>query len=337
MSDGNNSATTVGELFNIRYGHSLELNKLTKVRAPDGINFVGRAATNNGVSDRVLAPSGIEPGSPGEITVALSGQGGCMASFVQPSAFVTAYHVAILSPIDENMTPNEKLWWCICIWANHYRYGFGRQANRTLAQLKLPHLPDFATPNCVDAFLRDMTNRMKAVESNKVDPGNSVPRTVSDLFSIRYGHSLELNHLQRVQAPNGVNFVSRTDKNNGVSGRVEVPDGVKPGEAGEMTVALGGSPLATFVQPEPFLCGRDVAVLSPISSMTTAEKLWWAIQILANRYRFNYGRQANRTLGKMMLSTRPPGTATAARMSNIESRLNTGINEARRFFDQKSL
>jgi hypothetical protein len=328
MSNGNNIATTVGELFDIRYGHSLELNKLTKVRAPDGIDFVGRAATNNGVSGRVLAPYGTEPGSPGEITVALSGQGGCMASFVQPSAFVTAYHVAILSPIDENMTLGEKLWWCTCIWANHYRYGFGRQANRTLAQLKLPNLPDFATSSRVDTFLREMTDHLKAIESDEVDPGESVPSRVSDLFSVRYGHSLELNHLQRVQAPSGVNFVSRTDKNNGVSGRVEVPAGVIPGAAGEMTVALGGSPLATFVQPEPFLCGRDVAILSPIRPMTTAEKIWWATHILANRYRFNYGRQANRTLGQIMLGTRPPGTATADRMNSIRASLKGGIDHA---------
>lgn len=334
MSEGNNIATTVGDLFRIRYGHSLELNKLTKVQAPVGVNFVGRAATNNGVSGRVLAPYGTEPGSSGEITVALSGQGGCLASFVQPSAFVTAYHVAILSPIDEKMTLAEKFWWCTCIWANHYRYGFGRQANRTLAQLELPSLPDFATSSRVEASLDEVTDRLKTVESDEVDPGESVPRTVSDLFDIRYGHSLELNHLHRVQAPHGVNFVSRTDKNNGVSGRVEVPAGVVPGAAGEMTVALGGSPLATFVQPEPFLCGRDVAILSPIGPMTTAEKIWWATQIIANRYRFNYGRQANRTLGQLMLSTRPPGMATTERMNSIRARLASEIDHARRLLGE---
>ena len=138
------SSQRVDELFLIRYGHSLELNKLATVEAPLGVDFVGRAATNNGVSARVLLPPGIQPGSAGEITVALSGQGGCMAAFVQPAPFITAYHVAILSPIDASMTLGEKLWWCTCLWANHYRYGFGRQANRTLASLLLPSfIPSF--------------------------------------------------------------------------------------------------------------------------------------------------------------------------------------------------
>lgn len=126
----------------------------------------------------------------------------------------------------------------------------------------------------------------------------------------------------------------RAEQDRFKTSNTQEPDGVKPGTAGEMTVALGGnSVLSTFIQPKPFICGRDVAILSPISPMTDAEKLWWATQILANHYRFNYGRQANRTLGQMMLSTRPPGTATAARMSSIKSRLNTGINEAKRLFD----
>ena len=67
-----------------------------------------------------------------------------MAAFVQPAPFVTAYHVAILTPMDDNMTLGEKFWWCTCLWANHYRYGFGRQANRTLASLLLPpYIPDY--------------------------------------------------------------------------------------------------------------------------------------------------------------------------------------------------
>lgn len=94
----------VDDLFDVRYGHSLELYRHVKVQPPDGVDFVGRAAQNNGVTARVALPPGVVPGEPGEITVALSGQGGAMAAFVQQAEFVCGFHVAILTPRDSAMT-----------------------------------------------------------------------------------------------------------------------------------------------------------------------------------------------------------------------------------------
>lgn len=131
-------------------------------------------------------------------------------------------------------------------------------------------------------------------------------KRVEDLFDVSYGHSLELNRLKRARSPQGVNFVSRTSKNNGVSARVAQIDGMQPGVAETLTVALGGSVLETFIQPEPYYCGRDVAILTPKNlEMTLNEKLWWALCIRANQYRYNFGRQANRTLKELELPDAP--------------------------------
>ncbi|QSM92978.1 restriction endonuclease subunit S [Mycobacteroides abscessus subsp. abscessus] len=130
--------------------------------------------------------------------------------------------------------------------------------------------------------------------------------TLGDLFEVSYGQSLELNRLEQVEEPEGVNFISRTAKNNGVSARVVVPNGVEPSPAGVLTVALGGSVLSTFLQSEPFVCGRDVAVLTPKQDMTTQEKLWWAMCINANAFRYTFGRQANRTLRSLELPDTVP-------------------------------
>nr|AXV46720.1 type I restriction endonuclease subunit S [Arthrobacter sp.] len=133
----------VDELFYIRYGHGLSLNRLEQVEAPNGVNYVSRGLSNNGVSARVQPPPNAVLGQPGELTVALNGQVGALGTFLQPDAFVTGYHVAILSS-KESMTPREKLWWARCIWQNHFKYGFGRQANRTLGSLELPsELPEW--------------------------------------------------------------------------------------------------------------------------------------------------------------------------------------------------
>lgn len=141
---------------------------------------------------------------------------------------------------------------------------------------------------------------------------------LNQVFHLRYGHSLELNALNQVEAPLGVNFVSRAMRGNGVTARVDVD--VPPAVPGEMSVALGGNGvLSTFVQPKPFVCGRDVMILTAIdSAMTVNEKLWWARCIWKNRYRFSYGRQANRTLGSLSVPDAPPEWVLRSQMPTHE-------------------
>lgn len=152
------------------------------------------------------------------------------------------------------------------------------------------------------------------------------------IFHLRYGHSLELNALKQVDPPEGVNFVSRAMRNNGVTARVKVD--VPFAKAGEVSVALGGNGvLSAFVQPEPFVCGRDVMVLSPVDpSMTVVEKLWWARCIWENRYRFSYGRQANRTLGSLLVPTAVPDWVKSTEIPTHEG-LARAVRSPARFRD----
>lgn len=122
---------------------------------------------------------------------------------------------------------------------------------------------------------------------------------ISELFDVRYGVNLELNKLEADST--GINFVSRSAQNNGVSAKVKRLPNVKPIEAGVLTVAGGGSVLETFVQPEPFYSGRDLYYLRPKLPMTLEQKLYYCMCIRANKYRYNYGRQANRTLRDIMV------------------------------------
>jgi Type I restriction modification DNA specificity domain len=122
---------------------------------------------------------------------------------------------------------------------------------------------------------------------------------LSELFDVKYGVNLELNAL--ALDPNGINFVSRTAKNNGVSAKVKLIKNLEPIDAGVLTVAGGGSVLETFLQPEPFYSGRDLYYLAPLVPMTNTEKLYYCACIRANKYRYNYGRQANRTLKDILI------------------------------------
>lgn len=124
---------------------------------------------------------------------------------------------------------------------------------------------------------------------------------VSDLFDVQYGNSLELIYLEKDS--NGINFVSRTAKRNGVSGKVKPIPTEKPFPAGVLTVAVGGSVLETFLQQSPFYTGFHVMVLSPKFEMSTAVKLYYCHCIRANKYKYSYGRQANATLNSLLIPT----------------------------------
>lgn len=124
-------------------------------------------------------------------------------------------------------------------------------------------------------------------------------KKISDLFDVKYGTNHELNSMRK--DPDGINFVSRTSGNNGVSEKVALDKNDTPIQAGVLTVAGGGSVLETFLQPEPFYSGRDLYYLVPKQKMSVQEKIYYCCCIRANKYRYNYGRQANRTLKNILV------------------------------------
>ena len=117
---------------------------------------------------------------------------------------------------------------------------------------------------------------------------------VSDLFDVLYGVNLELNKFTK--DPKGINFVSRTARNNGVSTKVCRLEGVIPNPPNTISVAGGGSVMESFLQPEPYYSGRDLYYLKPKTNLSYEEMLYYCVCLRANKYRYNYGRQANRTL-----------------------------------------
>ena len=128
----------LGKLFHIEYGNQFDLNKMDIENIQDGttVNFVSRSGRNLGISAIVKKIPRVEPYFAGKITVALGGS--ILSSFVQPRDFYTGQNVMVLTPRVE-MTFQEKIYYCLCIKRNDFRYStFGREANRTLSLLKMP-------------------------------------------------------------------------------------------------------------------------------------------------------------------------------------------------------
>ncbi|HDT5144271.1 restriction endonuclease subunit S [Klebsiella sp. GB_Kp059] len=144
---------------------------------------------------------------------------------------------------------------------------------------------------------------------------------LQELFDVCYGVNLELNKL--VQSDNGINFVSRTSKNNGVSAKVQKLNDIEPIPAGVLTVAGGGSVLETFLQTEPFYSGRDLYYLRPKIHLSDAQKLFYCVCIKANQYKYSYGRQANRTLKNLLV---PSIDEIPSWVNNSDIELYNGVN-----------
>ena len=123
------------------------------------------------------------------------------------------------------------------------------------------------------------------------------------LCDVVYGVNLELVNCVETDKndPEAVAFVSRTGSNNGVSAYVKPVPGVIPQPKDTITVAGGGSVLATFLQTQPFYSGRDLYLLYPKEDISRKAKLFLVTVIKANKYRYNYGRQANVTLPHLRL------------------------------------
>jgi hypothetical protein len=160
----------LSDIFDVRYGHSLELNRLQICPSDEGVAFVSRKSGDNGIVAYVKRIDGIDPAPAGELTCALSGNG-VLSTFIQEQEFYTAFHVARLKP-KQQMTKPELLYYCICIKANAYRYSFGRQANRTIRDLDLPdpgRMPKWPQ-EVFEEVLAEWRGRLAGISSDPIGP-----------------------------------------------------------------------------------------------------------------------------------------------------------------------
>ncbi|PKX82802.1 hypothetical protein [Pectobacterium peruviense] len=147
----------IQDLFDVRYGHSLELNRLRLLsKGEGGIPFVSRKMGDNGISSYVAPIYSMPPASAGELTCALSGNG-VLSTFYQETPFYTGFHVACLRPLFE-MSREELLYYCSCIWQNRNKFSYGRQANRTLKDLLVPSRD--SVPHWVYGALSQITEQV---------------------------------------------------------------------------------------------------------------------------------------------------------------------------------
>lgn len=170
---------------------------------------------------------------------------------------------------------------------------------------------------------------------------------LKELFTPVYGVNLELVNVEecRKNDYSSIRFVSRTEINNGVSAYVKRMVEVPPNPAHTISVAVSGSVLSSFYQDKEYYSGRDLYYLLPNKKMSKEEMIFYALCIKANKYKYNYGRAANKTLKDILLPAEMPNEFKKITFDKISVPSDKGILKKQfdlntknwKYFDLKSI
>ena len=313
------------EIFDVKYGVNLELNKLK--RSSKGINFVSRTFKNNGVSARVEQLENIEPIPAGTLTVA--GGGSVLETFLQPEPYYSGRDLYYLTAKTE-LSDEQKLFYCACIRANKYKYSYGRQANRTLKYLQVPsinELPDWV--NDVDLSHFDGAEKSKI---QKIIPPPVVDKTakLKDLFEIKNGIAATGLNIKESRFSGCIAYIRPASTNARVIRGFLERSAMDPKHIyskGSLFVSTNGegSHSYSYVSIEDFVPNSDVSVLIPKKEMSVELKLYYAKCIVSNRYLFSYGRKPKGKRLSGLLLPKPTSEETEKIEAFMKS-LNYSIN-----------
>jgi len=278
--------TPLSKLFDIRYGHSLELNRLTLLNPTlGGIPFVSRKMGDNGISAYIAPIPNLNPSPAGVLTCALGGNG-VMSTFLQEVPFYSGRDMAVLTPKLE-LNKQAVLFYCYCLAKNRYRFSYGRQANRTLKNIEVPlpnQIPTFATAIDVDRF-EGCDASAKGTKFKQIPIEKWKVFKLQDLFDVRKGQRLTKANMTSGEVP----YIGASDSSNGVTNRIG-QRAIHPG--GAITVSYDGSIAEAFYQAEPFWASDAVNVLIPKDfALTPSAALFICTVIRLEKYRFTYGRK----------------------------------------------
>ena len=139
----------------------------------------------------------------------------------------------------------------------------------------------------VSSSLTDLQSAKKFGVSSKIDTTEWETFHLYDIFEIDSGTKLDKAKMDTTTPK--INFVGRSNFNNGITQKVNEIQGLKPYDAGCLTLALGGAYLGScFIQEEAFYTSQNVVVLIPKKDISFEAKQFIATAIFKesqNNYR----------------------------------------------------
>lgn len=274
----------IGDYFKVEYGRFHAKDEL----GTGTVNYITTSGFNNGITN--TCEEATHQGNC--ITVASDGAMG--ASFYQEEAFTTSNIVSTLTPLPH--TPLNKynaLFLCAIIFGKRTEFGwlgFKMSVDRVRnLRVKLPSTPNGAPDwTYMESYMASLETKVaesltllqaaKDAEKKKVDTREWGEFHLYDIFSISMGNKFDRSKMCEVDE--GINFVGRSALTNGVActvTSVEDKKGntVQPYPAGDITIALGGSIGAAFVQDREFYTSQNVCVLHTDDHSITERAKWF--------------------------------------------------------------
>ena len=97
-----------------------------------------------------------------------------------------------------------------------------------------------------------------------------------ELFTVSSGTKFDKRRVILTPEPHNINFIGRTGSLNGINAKCGIYKNTEPFSAGLLTVALGGTIGACFVQDKPFYTSQNVDVLIPLKCYVS--KMTWNVK-----------------------------------------------------------
>ncbi|MBP1525814.1 MAG: restriction endonuclease subunit S [Spiroplasma ixodetis] len=256
----------ISEIFNISVGTNLDyINTIDFIENP--ILYVSRRVGNNGVKNIVEKKVDLIPNKKNSISVPLGGNGR-LTAYLQPYEFYSGQNIFILTP-KESMSVPTLLFYCLIIRKNKFKYSaFGREANSTFASLKVPNtnfLPNYINSKKILSLLdlkHNFTNLLNFNDFfNKIKATNWKIFNLLDVFNIKKGKYIS-EELAKELPKGEINFVTTSEKNNGVKYKINVEPTVSTiYNPGCLSLAKNGNVGKVFFQDNYFVVTSDVIVL----------------------------------------------------------------------------
>ena len=173
-----------------------------------------------------------------------------------------------------------------------------RQKDADALSIKLPttnSVPDFKymenymriLEDTISTSLINLQSARNTYVSKQIDIRTWQNFHLYDIFEIDSGTKLDKAKMDTTRPK--INFVGRSNFNNGITQKVNEIQGITPFGSGCLTLALGGAYLGScFIQEEPFYTSQNVVVLIPKEDMDFEAKQFIATAIFKesqNNYR----------------------------------------------------
>lgn len=295
----------INKIFDISYGNKLDMCKMTPDE--DGIPFITRTATNNGVGGMVEPVEGVTPYPAGSLSIALGGSIG--STFLQTKDFYTSQNVAVLQP-KSNLDSGILLFLARLIEKECSKrfVAFGRELNKHIKRdftIKLP-LIEKDKPNwpliasiVKDQIIPQLPKKAQKVWLQKYDIKPQKQKEMklntddwkwfnySDLFAISGSKTTKIEELE-TYGKGEYPYVTTQAVNNGVENFYNFCTE----KGGVLTVDSAVLGFCSY-QEKDFSASDHVEVLTPKFEMNRYIALFLTTLINREQYRYSYGRKCS--------------------------------------------